>query len=130
MIHSLELNLMRKLKNSGDPNPNLEDETLWIFNSSPSCTNLQHHLALGHWVKWYCFTELLGDVPSAPFFRRLDAFLQCSVHWKKRRSKTLRRLTKWTRQSSSLHFFVLFSPFLPFCDVVSMLFFKLQIPET
>uniref|UniRef100_M1DV80 Uncharacterized protein n=1 Tax=Solanum tuberosum TaxID=4113 RepID=M1DV80_SOLTU len=40
-------------------------------------------------------------------------------------SKTLRRLAKWTRRSSCLHFFVLFSLFVPFCGVVSMLSFKL-----
>ncbi|KAG5614628.1 hypothetical protein H5410_014452 [Solanum commersonii] len=51
-----------------------------------------------------------------PFFCRLDPLLQGSAHWNKRRSKTLRRLTKWTRRSSGLHFFVLFSPFTPFCD--------------
>ncbi|KAG5571806.1 hypothetical protein H5410_061572, partial [Solanum commersonii] len=34
--------------------------------------------------------------------------------------KTLRRFAKWTQRSSGLHFFVLFSLFVPFCDVVSM----------
>ncbi|KAG5599598.1 hypothetical protein H5410_030968 [Solanum commersonii] len=59
----------------------------FLCSSSPSCTILQHHRALG------------------------------SAHWNKRRSKTLRRLAKWIRQSSSLHFFILFSLFIPFCDI-------------
>ncbi|WMV08368.1 hypothetical protein MTR67_001753 [Solanum verrucosum] len=33
-------------------------------------------------------------------------------------------------RSSGLHFFVLFSRVVPFCQVVSMLCLKLQIPET
>ncbi|KAG5576505.1 hypothetical protein H5410_056639 [Solanum commersonii] len=52
---------------------------LWC-SSSPSCTSLQHHRALGHWVTWYFFAKLLGDAPPAPFFRRLDLFLQGSAH--------------------------------------------------
>ncbi|KAG5590287.1 hypothetical protein H5410_040801 [Solanum commersonii] len=48
---------------------------LWCW-SSPSCTSPQHRRALGHWATWYCFTKLLGDAPTAPFFRRLDPFLQ------------------------------------------------------
>ncbi|WMV46118.1 hypothetical protein MTR67_039503 [Solanum verrucosum] len=102
---------------------------LWCI-SSPSCTSLQHRRVLGHWTTWYCFAELLGDAPTAPYLRRLDPFLQGSAHWNKRRSKTLRRLAKWTRRSSGLHFFVLLSLFVPFCDIVSMLSFKHQIPET
>ncbi|WMV54919.1 hypothetical protein MTR67_048304 [Solanum verrucosum] len=94
-------------------------------SSSPSCTIFQHRRALGHWVTWYCFAKLLSDAPTASFFRRLDPFLQGSAHWNKRRSKTLGRLAKWTRRSSGLHFFVLFSLFIHFCDVVSMLSFKL-----
>ncbi|WMV26480.1 hypothetical protein MTR67_019865 [Solanum verrucosum] len=95
---------------------------LWC-SSSPSCTSLHPRRALGHWAAWYCFIELLGNVTTAPFFRRLDPFLQGSAHWNKRRSKTLRR-------SSDLHIFVLFSPFVPFYDVVYMLSFKLQIPKS
>ncbi|WMV33313.1 hypothetical protein MTR67_026698 [Solanum verrucosum] len=102
---------------------------LWC-SSSPYCTSLQHRHTLGHSVTWYCFVEFLGDAPTTPFFCRLDPFLQGSTHWNKRRSRTLRRLTKWTRRSSGLHFFVLFNLFIPFCDVVSMLSFILQIPET
>ncbi|WMV08724.1 hypothetical protein MTR67_002109 [Solanum verrucosum] len=48
---------------------------LWC-RSSPSCTSLQHHRALSHWVTWYCCAELLGDAPIALFFRRLDPFFQ------------------------------------------------------
>uniref|UniRef100_M0ZZJ2 Uncharacterized protein n=1 Tax=Solanum tuberosum TaxID=4113 RepID=M0ZZJ2_SOLTU len=102
---------------------------LWC-SSSPSCTSLQHRRALGHWVIWYFFTELLGDAPTAPYLRLLDPFLQGLAHWNKRRSKTLRRLAKWTRRSSGLYFFVLLSLFIPFCDVVSMPSFKHQILET
>ncbi|KAG5631548.1 hypothetical protein H5410_003265 [Solanum commersonii] len=87
-----------------------------------------HHRALCHWATWYCFTKLLSDALTAPFFRRLDPFLQGSAHWNKRRSKTFWRLARWTRRSSCLHFFILSSLFVPF-RVVSMLFFKLQIPE-
>uniref|UniRef100_M1BE79 Uncharacterized protein n=1 Tax=Solanum tuberosum TaxID=4113 RepID=M1BE79_SOLTU len=103
--------------------------TLW-YSSSPSRSILQHRHALNHWETRYCFVELLGDAPTAPFFRRLDPFLQGSAHWNKSQSKTLWRLAKWTRRSSGLHFLVIFSLFAPFCNVVSMLSFKHQIPKT
>ncbi|KAG5630270.1 hypothetical protein H5410_001987 [Solanum commersonii] len=86
---------------------------LWC-SSSPFCTILRHHHVL----------ELLGDALTAPFFGRLDPFLQGSAHWNKRRSDTLRRLAKWTRRSSGLHFFVLFSLFIPFCDQTQVQPFK------
>ncbi|KAG5600140.1 hypothetical protein H5410_031510 [Solanum commersonii] len=76
--------------------------TLWCSSLS-SCTNLQHRHALYHWG---------------------------SAHWNIRRSTTLRRFVKWTWRSSGLRFFVLFRLFVPFCDIVSMFSFKLQIPET
>ncbi|WMV09180.1 hypothetical protein MTR67_002565, partial [Solanum verrucosum] len=57
--------------------------TFW-YSSSPSCTILQHRRTLGHWATWYCFTELLGNTPTALFFRRLDPFLHGSAHWNKR----------------------------------------------
>ncbi|KAG5632336.1 hypothetical protein H5410_004053 [Solanum commersonii] len=41
-----------------------------------------------------------------------------------------RRLANWARRSSGLYFFVLFTRLVPSCQVVSMLYLKLQIPET
>ncbi|KAG5631984.1 hypothetical protein H5410_003701 [Solanum commersonii] len=67
----------------------------------------------------------LGDLPFDVVYRRLaPSFSSCSgslgdmgsAHWNKRRSKALLRLAKWTRRSSSLHFIILFSLFVPFCD--------------
>ncbi|WMV24767.1 hypothetical protein MTR67_018152, partial [Solanum verrucosum] len=52
-------------------------------SSSSSCTSLQHLRALGHWATWYCFEELLGVAPTAPYLYRLDPFFQGSSHWKK-----------------------------------------------
>ncbi|KAG5599494.1 hypothetical protein H5410_030864 [Solanum commersonii] len=41
-----------------------------------------------------------------------------------------RRLANWAQRSSGIHFFVLLSRLVPFCQVVSMFCLKLQIPET
>ncbi|WMV41091.1 hypothetical protein MTR67_034476 [Solanum verrucosum] len=57
----------------------------WLI-SSPSCFSLQPLCILSRWAIWYCFTELIGDVPTAPFHRQLDLFLQGSAHLNKRRS--------------------------------------------
>uniref|UniRef100_M1D9A7 Uncharacterized protein n=1 Tax=Solanum tuberosum TaxID=4113 RepID=M1D9A7_SOLTU len=43
--------------------------------------------------------------------RRLDPFFQGATYWNRNRSETLRRLAKWTRRSSGLHFFRSFQPF-------------------
>ncbi|KAG5605519.1 hypothetical protein H5410_027011 [Solanum commersonii] len=93
--------------------------------SSPSCFSLQSLRALSRWEIWYCFAELLGDTPIAPFHRQLDLSLQGSAHCNKRRSQADRQLVNWARRSSGLHFFALFSCFVPSCQVVSMLCLKL-----
>ncbi|KAG5630401.1 hypothetical protein H5410_002118, partial [Solanum commersonii] len=41
-----------------------------------------------------------------------------STQWNKRRSKTFRRLAKWTWRSSGLYFFFLLSLFVPFCNII------------
>ncbi|KAG5589896.1 hypothetical protein H5410_040410 [Solanum commersonii] len=41
-----------------------------------------------------------------------------------------RRLANKAQRSSGLHFLVPFSRLVPFCQVVSMLYLKFQIPET
>uniref|UniRef100_M1DW30 Uncharacterized protein n=1 Tax=Solanum tuberosum TaxID=4113 RepID=M1DW30_SOLTU len=98
--------------------------------SSPFINFLKHICVLDHWATRYYFVERLDNAPTAPYFRRLDHFLQGTTHWNKRRIKTFRRLAKWTRRSSGLHFFILLSLFVPFYDVVSMLSFKYQILDT
>ncbi|KAG5571847.1 hypothetical protein H5410_061613 [Solanum commersonii] len=55
---------------------------------------------------------------------------ESSTHWNKRRNETLRRFAMRTRRSSSVHFFIVFTLFVPFFYVVSMLSFKLQISDT
>ncbi|WMV07821.1 hypothetical protein MTR67_001206, partial [Solanum verrucosum] len=40
-----------------------------------------------------------------------------------------RRPATWARRSSGLHFFALFSRLVPFCQVLSILCLKLQIPK-
>ncbi|WMV58537.1 hypothetical protein MTR67_051922 [Solanum verrucosum] len=128
------------MKNPRDPNPNLENETLWIFADQlgESPFGVVHH-PLAPTFSIVCSGSLGGMLllrrtsqrcADCSLFCRLDPFLQGSAHWNKRQSKTLWRLAKWTRRSSGLHFFILFSLFVPFCDVVSMLSFKLEIPET
>uniref|UniRef100_M1DML7 Uncharacterized protein n=1 Tax=Solanum tuberosum TaxID=4113 RepID=M1DML7_SOLTU len=57
--------------------------------SSPFSFCLQHLRVLNHWVIWNCFAELLGDAPTALFPRKLDLFLQGSVHWNIRRELRL-----------------------------------------
>ncbi|WMV41101.1 hypothetical protein MTR67_034486 [Solanum verrucosum] len=53
----------------------LGDISFWC-TSPPSCTSLQHRCALGHWVTWYCFGELLGNAPTAPFSADLILFFR------------------------------------------------------
>ncbi|KAG5606589.1 hypothetical protein H5410_028081, partial [Solanum commersonii] len=106
---------MSRLKNPRDPNPNLEDKTLSIFNGSFSIISRNR--------------DQLGNSPFGVVHRRLAlAFiivvLWRSAHWNKRQSKTLWRLAKWTRRSSGLHFFILFSLFVPFCNQTQVLSFK------
>ncbi|KAG5610343.1 hypothetical protein H5410_021624 [Solanum commersonii] len=40
------------------------------------------------------------------------------------------RFPEWVRRFVHLHFFILLASFSPFCSIMSMVFLKLQIPET
>ncbi|WMV50178.1 hypothetical protein MTR67_043563, partial [Solanum verrucosum] len=128
-----------KLKNPRDPNPNLEDETLLIFADQliDLAFGVVHRRlapAFSIVVLWFIGRHGIAS-RNFSVMRRLLPFSADLIlsfmaqHWNKRRSKTLRRLANWTRQSSRLHFFILFSLFVPFCDVVSMLSYKPQISE-
>ncbi|WMV58302.1 hypothetical protein MTR67_051687 [Solanum verrucosum] len=83
---------MPKLKNSRDPNPNLEDKTLWIFNDQlgDSPFGVVHRRlapALSIVVIWVIRrhgTTSRSFSPTSPFFCRLDPFLRGSAHWNKR----------------------------------------------
>ncbi|KAG5571378.1 hypothetical protein H5410_061144 [Solanum commersonii] len=91
-------------------------------------------VAIDHSVSLVRIADQLGDSPFVVVDCRLaPAFnIVCSgslgsmgsAHWNKRRSKTLRQLAKWTRRSSSLHFFVFLSLFIPFCDKTQVQPFK------
>ncbi|KAG5590023.1 hypothetical protein H5410_040537 [Solanum commersonii] len=77
-----------------------------------------------HWATWYCLAKLLGDAPTALFFRQLDPFLQGSAHWNKRRGRPFDYSLSGLGDPQAFIFFVLFSLFVPFCEKTQVQSFK------
>ncbi|KAG5615022.1 hypothetical protein H5410_014846, partial [Solanum commersonii] len=81
-------------------------------------------------------TTILAHSRSKKVFSRLVIGLKLTFSFWAQHTGTKgdlranQRLANRARRSSGLHFFVLFSYLVPFCQVVSMLCLKLQIPET
>uniref|UniRef100_M1E0Y5 Uncharacterized protein n=1 Tax=Solanum tuberosum TaxID=4113 RepID=M1E0Y5_SOLTU len=99
-------------------------------SSQPFVLCLQHLCILDHWVVYFCFTELIGEAPTAPFIAFLIPLLLGFAYWNKGRSVSLQRIAKHAWRCSSFSFFVVFSLFVLLCAQVSILPLKLQIPET
>lgn len=83
-----------------------------------------------HWTISYYFVEVLSDAATAPFHRRFDPFLWCLAHQNKIQSSDLSAILQVDSAILKPSFLRSFHPFFFFfCQVVSMLCFKLKVPE-
>ncbi|KAG5610372.1 hypothetical protein H5410_021653 [Solanum commersonii] len=68
-----------------------------LISSSSSVSCLQHPHILDHWAVQYCFVELIGDSPTAPFLAFRSIYFKASCTGTKGGACQYGNLPSWTR---------------------------------